>query len=170
MTASCTGLVDLGQELQSSSPFFNIFRPLRLRLFSEQESRQLIEDSLRRVGGRFPADLLESVLELGGGYPFFLQMAGYHAFDLLVSSKEWTKSWEKVLRDTVKEEAARHFKSCWRKLDERAQRVLTNLPSLWRDSGYRAEIEHLAHQCLIVNRDGRYDYFSPLFKDFVDCQ
>ncbi len=64
------------------SPFFNIFRPLKLGLFDELESRELIEESLTKARAIFPPEAVNGILELGGGHPFFLQVAGYWALEL----------------------------------------------------------------------------------------
>jgi len=172
VTASCTSLADLCLERQSllSSPFFNIFRPIRLGLFTEQDSRHLVEDSLRKVGARFSSGLLKLVLEVGGGYPFFLQTAGYYAFDLPVKGKELAKEERRTFLETIRAQFADHFRSYWQKLDAQKQYILAALPFSWQDLGYQETIEHLRDQCLIARRNGRYDYFSPLFEAFVRRQ
>jgi tRNA A-37 threonylcarbamoyl transferase component Bud32 len=172
VTASSTSLVDLCLERESllSSPFFNIFQPIRLGLFSEQDSQHLVEDSLRRASTHFPDDLAELVLEVGGRHPFFLQMAGHHAFRLAVTGEKLTEDERKTFMEKVNKEAARHFKSYWQKLEYQDQYVLTALPSLWQDRSYRETVEHLRDEGLIVQRHGQYDYFSPLFETFVQRQ
>jgi DNA-binding winged helix-turn-helix (wHTH) protein len=172
VTASRTSLADLCLDRQSllSSPFFNIFRPIRLKLFSEQDSRQLVKESLRRAGGRFPGGLLDLVLEVGGRHPFFLQMAGYHAFESSFRGKGLAENERRTFLGSVNEEAAGHFKAYWKKLDKREQYVLAALPLLQQDLSCQGGIEHLRDQCLIAERDGEYDYFSPLFKKFVRHQ
>ena len=172
VTASCDSLADLCLERQSllSSPFFNIFRPIRLGLFNEQDSQHLVDDSLHRVGACLPKGLLELVLEVGGGHPFFLQMAGYHAFDLAVTGEELTEDQHKAFLEAVSAEATGHFKSYWQKLDEQEQYVLAALPLVWKDLNYQETIEHLRDQCLITRHNGRYDYLSPLFEAFVRRQ
>lgn len=172
VTASCVSLADLCLERQSllGSPFFNIFRPIRLGLFSEQDSRHLIEDSLHRAGVSFPRDVLELVLEVGGGYPFFLQMAGYLAFNMLPLGEELTESDRKAFLRAAGVEAERHFRSYWQKLDDQGQYVLAALYLLCDDFNYQETIGHLMDQCLITKRNGRYDYFSPLLQAFVRRQ
>jgi DNA-binding response OmpR family regulator len=44
------------------------------------------------------------------------------------------------------------------------------LPLIWKAPSYLEAIEHLRDQCLIDKRNGKYDYFSPLFEAFVRRQ
>ena len=172
VTASRVGLIDLclGRQSLLSSPFFNIFRPIRLGLFSEQASRYLVEDSLRRAGARFPKDLLELVVEVGGGHPLFLQMAGHYAFSLLGPDGKWTEEKQRAFEEIASEDAIRYFRFYWQKLGGEEMSVLAALPLVGEDSSRQEEIEHLRDQCLIAWRDNKYDYFSPLFEKFVRHQ
>ena len=172
VTASCTDLVDLCLERRSlvGSPFFNIFRPIRLGLFSEQDSRSLVEGSLRRAEVCFPEDLVGLTLRMGGRHPFFLQMAGYYAFDLLGTGEEWTEEKRRDFEKILNKEAVRYFKFCWQKLDRQEISALMALPLSGESSSYQEEIERLGDQCLTVLINGKYDYFSPLLKEFVRYQ
>jgi DNA-binding response OmpR family regulator len=173
VTASCNHLVDLCLERESllTSPFFNIFQPLRLGLFVEQDSQHLVEDSMRRAGTGFPRDLLELVLEVGGGHPFFLQLAGHHAFNLAtVMGEDMPEERRKAFLRRVSVEFAGHFESQWQKLDAQERYVLAALPFLWQDLSYRETIERLRDRCLIVVHNGKCGYFSPLFETFVRHQ
>jgi DNA-binding winged helix-turn-helix (wHTH) protein len=172
VTSSCMSLADLCLERQSllSSPFFNIFRTVWLGLFTEQDSQHLVDDSLRRAGVRFPADLLKLVLEVGGGYPFFLQTAGYWAFNMLIEGEKVTEQGHSAFLEIISAQFAGHFKSYWQKLDAHEKYVLAALPLVVDDLAYQETIEHLRDQCLIARRGDTYDYFSPLFEVFVRRQ
>jgi Cdc6-like AAA superfamily ATPase len=170
VTASHTSLLDLEHESLLSSPFFNVFEQIPLGLFSEQDSRHLIEDSLHRIGTRFPKDLMELVLEVGGGHPFFLKMAGHHACKLETAGEELRKEEREVFLESFEAKATRHFRYYWGKLNDEQHYVLATLPTLRRDPGYRETIKYLRDQCLIIKRKGRYEYFSPLFETFVRRQ
>jgi len=172
VTASRVSLVDLclSRQFPPSSPFFNTFRPIWLGLFNEQDSQHLIEDSLCKVDAYFPQELLELVLEVGGGHPFFLQMAGYHAFELAVMGEGFTEDKHKAFLEAVNAEAARHFKSYWRKLEEQEQYILAALPLVWKELDYQETIEYLRDQCLIAKHNSKYGYLSPLFEAFVRRQ
>jgi hypothetical protein len=169
VTGSAISLVDLalGRKDLVGSPFFNIFQPIQLRLFSDQDSRHLVEDSLGRAKTGFPSDLLELVLELGGGYPFLLQLAGQNAWKLGVTDPALTEDEREAFLKRSNRDAARHFEYFWQKLKDQDQYVLAALPLLRQDQSYRDSIERLRDACLITERKGKYDYFSPLFEVFV---
>jgi DNA-binding winged helix-turn-helix (wHTH) protein len=172
VTSSRVSLADLCLERQSllSSPFFNVFRIIWLGLFTQQDSQHMVEDSLRKAGARLPRDLLELVLEVGGGYPFFLQTAGYCAFDLAVESEEMGEEERRLFLENVSAQFVGHFKSHWQKLDAQEQYILAALPLVMDDLAYQETIERLRDQCLIARRDGKYKYFSSLFETFVRRQ
>ena len=172
VTSSCVSLADLCLERESlvSSPFFNVFRIIWLGLFTEQDSRYLVEASLRRAGARLPRELLELVLEVGGGYPFFLQTAGYFAFDLTIEREDMGEEERKLFLETVTTQFAGHFKSYWQKLKPQERYVLAALPLVMDDLAYQETIARLKGQCLIKKCDGTYDYFSPLLEAFVRRQ
>jgi len=172
VTSSCASLADLCLERQSllSSPFFNIFQTIRLGLFAEQDSRYLVEDSLYAADARLPRDLVELVLEVGGGHPLFLQMAGYHAVRLSITGDGLTEGERDAFLKAVSAEAKKHFEFYWQELEEQQQYILASLPLLWKNLGYQETIEYLRDQCLIARRNDEYGYFSPLLEEFVRRQ
>lgn len=171
VTASRVPLVELclGRESALTSPFFNTFHQIHLGLFDEQDSREMVQDIVRKANVCFPPDLLELVLQAGGGYPFFLQIAGEIAFELLLS-EGWTERKRTVFASAFYEQTVAQFRAYWQKLDKQARYVLTALPLLENDFRCQEAVEHLRDQCLIAKRNGRYDYFSPAFEVFVRRQ
>jgi DNA-binding SARP family transcriptional activator len=152
-----------------SSHFFNIFLPLRLQLFNIEDSHRLIQESLTSTGITFSADTLDWVLRVGGRHPFFLQLAGDCAFELQATKGAVpSKTDHELLEERIKKEAAGHFRYYWNELNAQEQYVLAILPRLGGRCGYRETVGRLRDQCLIgdTNSTG-YDYFSPLFGDFV---
>jgi len=172
VTASCISLDELHRAHHSllSSSFFNTFYPLRLGLFSRDDSRYLLRESLRRVGARFSSQVLELVLETGGDHPFFLQIAGYWAFGPPMIGAKPTEAEQKSYLRGVKSEVVGHLNYYWQKLIDRERYALAALPFSSEDVGYQKSIDYLKDQCLIVQRDGTWDYFSPLLEDFVRQQ
>jgi DNA-binding winged helix-turn-helix (wHTH) protein len=153
------------------SPFFNIFLPLKMGLFDKLESRELIEKSLTKVGATFPLDAVNHILELGGGHPFFLQVVGYWALELQATKGAPLKSKDfHILAQTVRGQVESHFEYYWRHLTPQEQYVLAALPFTQSEEIYREQLEALACLCLIAKENGRYRYFSPLFRDFVRRQ
>jgi DNA-binding winged helix-turn-helix (wHTH) protein len=149
-------------------PFFNIFLQLKIGLFDESESRDLIEGTLAGVEGIFPPDIVKGILELGGGHPFFLQVVGYWALELQATKGAPLESEDlRILAQTVRGQVESHFEYYWRHLDPREQYVLAALPLVQSEETYREQLEALACLCLIVKEDDQYRCFSPLFQDFV---
>jgi DNA-binding response OmpR family regulator len=156
---------------ENYSPFFNIFLPLKLGLFNESGSRDLIEESLTGVGSIFPPEVVRGILDLGGGHPFFLQVVCYWALELQTTKGAPLKSKDfSILAQTVRGQVESHFEYYWGHLTPQEQYVLAALPLTQSEETYREQLEALACLCLIVKEDGHYRYFSPLFRDFVRRQ
>jgi hypothetical protein len=172
VTASCISLDELYRKHDSSliSSFFNTFYPIQLGLFSREDSRHLIEESLRKAEKHFSPQVLDLVLETGGNHPFFLQIAGYWAFGPPPVSEKPTDAERKAFLKNVNSEAVTHFRIHWRKLGNREQYVLAALPLLGKDISFQESLECLKNEHLIVQRKDRYDYFSPLLETFVRRQ
>ena len=82
ITATRRELVDLchSEELKGS-PFFNIFANVVLRPFNQAEIHELLTSYLSDTRVSFTESELALVQTLGGGYPFFTQMAGHYLFE-----------------------------------------------------------------------------------------
>jgi DNA-binding winged helix-turn-helix (wHTH) protein len=153
------------------SLFFNIFLQLKIGLFDELESRDLIEGALAGVEGIFPPDIVKGILELGGGHPFFLQVVGYWALELQATKGVPLEGEDlRILAQTVRGEVESHFAYYWRQLTPQEQYVLAALPLVRSEETYREQLETLTYLCLVVKEDGQYRCFSSLFRDFVRRQ
>ena len=156
---------------QQHSPFFNVFFPLKLKLFNNSASRELIERSLAKAKIRFSAEVVDILLMLGGGNPFFLQIVAYWALELqFTKGALLERSDFSILDQTVRGQVESHFAYYWRHLTPREQYVLAALPLTQTEETYREELEALACLCLIVRKNGHCKHFSPLFRDFVRRQ
>lgn len=169
VVASCIGLFDLSQERESllSSPFFNIFRRVQLKLFSEDDSRHLIENLASQGGVCFPEDWMDLVLTLGGQHPFFLQMAGYYAFETLNVDGRPPENGRTAFRELLERAAHPYIEASWHSLMEQERSILADLPQFEQSRGSQEILNRLSDHCLVVNRNDKYDYFSPLLRDFV---
>ena len=153
-----------------SSPFFNIFQPLRLGLFTADESVQMIQGLASKGGLSFPADLIDFILlNLAGPHPLFLQLAGFHAFERL-NARDGRLSvldypW---IRQRFWATAVQHFQYYWAHLDDESRFALAALPLMSAAAGNA--LGSLEEQCLVVRRGGGYDYLSSAFRDFVRGQ
>jgi hypothetical protein len=170
LTASASPLIDLTYSGRSqenlSSPFFNIFAPVFLGLLPEKDARDLIFQPSRRAGKPFPLEIQNFLYEYSGGHPLILQVACFHAFTLSVCRDE-------IQRRTFQEMQA-HFEYSWRNLTEEQKRVLRELhknPARPPDTAMGITVfRDLETKCLIRPADGRYEFTSKAWADFVARQ
>lgn len=147
-----------------SSPFFNIFVTLPLGFYSDDEARSLFSQRLADNDITFSADLITYLLVLVGPHPFFLHVAGYHAYQALVQGEQLTQETFSQLDAAIEVEADSHLGYLWQNLneDERYTLAITNGPI---DS-----LRLLEQQCLLVNENGRYRYASEILQRYVHRQ
>src|SRR2546421_1443049 len=75
ITSSRRDLVDLcHSDAIRSSPFFNIFANINVRLFTNNEARHLIASSLSGTEVSFSEAELEIIFRIAGYHPYFLQI------------------------------------------------------------------------------------------------
>ena len=79
ITSSRSELIELthSEEIRSS-PFFNIFANINVRLFTPEEAKELIDRALSDTGVLFSVDETSAIDRMAGRHPFFRQMACYH--------------------------------------------------------------------------------------------
>jgi hypothetical protein len=119
-----------------SSPFFNIFAPLPLGLFSDEEAGTLLSTlSTRARKAGFAAETVAFILEWAGPHPLFLQVAAYRAFGALGghTAKKLTDEMMAGIRSQVLADLEPHLSYYWDNLDAEAQYTLAALPLLERD-------------------------------------
>jgi len=76
VTSSRQELIELcHSDIIKSSPFFNVFANINLRLFSEADAQRLVSQSLNGTGVEFSEREMTQVLDLAGFHPYFLQVA-----------------------------------------------------------------------------------------------
>jgi hypothetical protein len=162
-----------------SSPFFNIFVSLSLGLFDYSDAEHLLEDRLANTGVRFSDSLSEHLIYLVGPHPFFLHIAGYHAWQMLVEnkkdgdgkdeqSKDRAEDFERLDR-AVEREADSHLGYVWQNLKPDEQYALVV------GEGASDVIRSLDQQCLIRDkRDGtsslRLTFSNDILRRYVRHQ
>ncbi len=67
----------------AKSPFPNIFTPLHVGAFTDEETRDFIASNSARSGVDL-TPFVSRIVELGGRYPYFLQLACWHYHEALV--------------------------------------------------------------------------------------
>ncbi len=147
-----------------SSSFFNIFAPFRLPLFQEQEAIEMLASLSEHSGEVFKADTVEFLIELVGPHPHFLQVAGYHAFEIQSNGQLSTNARAAVKERTAKELEG-HLEYYWRNLSAEEQYTLATLPQIDFDS-YSPMIAHLCDYGLLYEDT----YLGSVLREFVTQQ
>jgi serine/threonine protein kinase len=160
VTASRLPLIELTYHDSNvlSSPFFNIFVTLKVRLLDEKAARAL----LGHPQAGFSPETVDFLLELTGPHPCFLQLAGYHAF-------EWQEAGilDETARERVREEMEEavepHLRHGWEHLSQPARSALVTLPLT---QAGEAGLNELREACLVHGGT----YLSPLVERFARRQ
>ena len=151
----------------SESPFFNIFTPVPLGQFDEEEARCLIFGPAQQAGVPFDEREAQFVLFHAGRHPLFIQMACSALFDH--KTQDGASSRE-VDMEAVKAEflveANEQFEQIWSDMDEGKREVLSQI-------ALGADIT--SQQRYIADRLGRSGYlmddppapFSEAFAEFL---
>ena len=184
VTSSRTELIELTHsEAIKSSPFFNIFANINVRLFIELEARQLISSSLEGSGVQFSQPDIELLFRIAGYHPFFLQAACHFLFEAYLNSLD-PAGRTKFLIKEFGEEAAPHMDDLWLNSRESEKIVLTSLALLekgssaseksfsvarLRDMYTRSEqtLAQLEKRGLLAQMDGGYRLFNNSFSQWI---
>lgn len=134
VTSSRRELIELcHSDAIRSSPFFNIFANINVRLFTEAEARNLIAQSLAGTGVTFSNAEVDALVQLGGLHPYFLQAAGHFLFEAY-SNQLATDARLTFLAKEFREEATPHLEDYWHNSADHEKIVLTTLALLERQS------------------------------------
>jgi tRNA A-37 threonylcarbamoyl transferase component Bud32 len=127
LTASKRGLYELTYHHSDtlSSPFFNIFSEMSLRLMPDDEARGLLTAlSQQGQGPGFCEEEIELALELAGPHPFFLQVAGYHLYELPGRGEpQIPDAYDQAARRFIAE-AEDHYRYLWSQLSGDEQQAI----------------------------------------------
>lgn len=132
VTATPTPLHELSLRQGSvlGSPFFNIFRQQTLGLMPPGEARQLLTEPSQGLFSEADVDFL---LGLAGPYPFFLQIAAYHLFNLrnagagegVAQLADFSdQEIYGLVRDLFADEASGHFQFIWQHLTKAEENAI----------------------------------------------
>ncbi len=130
ITSTRRELVDLchSDEIKGS-PFFNIFVNLVLRPFSTGEVFDLLKNYADNVKIELDDKEQEIILELSGGFPFFLQMAGYYLIEARIKGLQQKETVHQVVAK-FDEQAESHFNYFWSHTSESEKITLLNILTL----------------------------------------
>lgn len=176
-------LVDLchSEEIKGS-PFFNIFANVVLRPFPAAEAASLVDGYLSGLKEAFSSEEREFILRLGGGQPFFLQIAGHYLVDAKSQGLNARPLFEKVVTD-FDQQADPHFNYLWNHCTESEKITLLGILALDYEKAKKGEshadrlkkmnprahldVVTLAKRGLIVETNGAYKLFSPSLERWV---
>ena len=92
----------------SDSPFFNIFSNLNLGPFSPQEARKFVAEPSSECGNPLE-EHFETIVELGGLFPFYMAIACSILFDFDFAQSDPRKTVLENVEEQFLEEAGMHF-------------------------------------------------------------
>jgi hypothetical protein len=184
ITSSRRELIDLchSEEIRSS-PFFNIFANITVRLFTQEEARSLITLSLDGTSIGFTDAELEMLFRSAGYHPYFLQAACHFLFE---AYQHDTTAEERAsfLNQAFRAEATPHLDDYWYNSTDQEKIVLTAL-ALLRHQGKAGQrtfslkqlqdlysrsaqtLAHLEKRGLLVSEGESYSLFSSSFGDWI---
>jgi class 3 adenylate cyclase len=166
VTASQAPLLALIGKGQVGSHFFNVFEPIYLGLFSEDDAYCLIREPSQAAGVIFSEETEGFILDLAGLHPFFLQIACFHAFDLSQEDPSFGERARRRLEERVQTDLGCHFEYFVKRLSEEERRVLARLLDPGEDENSIAALEALERKCLVRRCDGSYAFASRAFAEF----
>jgi hypothetical protein len=148
-----------------SSPFFNIFVTLPLGLYTDAEARSLFSQRLADVPCDFSPELVDYLLTLVGPHPFFLHIAGYHAYQAaLAQGSSLPPDAFAQLDQPIEVEADSHLGYLWQNLTPEEQYALAIV------DGPVDSLRLLEQQCLLWSANGRYQYTGEILHRYVRRQ
>lgn len=161
-----------------SSPFFNIFALLRLDLFSRHEAQSFIERSSHQAGIPFSQPVIDLILDFVGQHPFCLQVACYHAFEMLASGAEFqerdvlchkdgARHSIDVLEQDILANLTDHYAFNVGRLGAREKRALARLAQMGKSELEFDVAQKLVQRCLAVREDSAFRCQSRALQRYV---
>jgi hypothetical protein len=145
------------------SPFWNIFAPVHIGPFSQEEFDHFIEETSRRSGVLLQGYKNE-IADLAGRFPFFVQMACWHYFETVqIKGGQVSISDHAAIRRQFAEEARGHFIYAWDHLDSDEQEMVLALAKGEAIAEKKDVITRLKQKGYIVNSE----VFSSVFAEFA---
>jgi tRNA A-37 threonylcarbamoyl transferase component Bud32 len=166
LTASKRGLYELTYHHTDtlSSPFFNIFSEMSLNLMPIDEARGLLAElSQQGQGPGFCEEEIDLALELAGPHPFFLQVAGFHLYELPARGEPQIPDAYDQASRRFTAEAKDHYRYLWSQLSSEEQQALLS-PNAASESLRKT----LLAKALVRQEGDRYVPFGHAFAVFLE--
>ncbi|HJZ67609.1 MAG TPA: protein kinase [Blastocatellia bacterium] len=166
VTSSARDLQELCHtQLIADSPFFNIFTNVFLRAFTRKEAVELITRPSAEAG--LPLEgYARRIMEIGGYFPYFLQIACSAYFDYLVENDG--KLDREEVEATFLDEAKGQFRFIWDHLSDGPRRAIREVMEHGRVEKEHEHIyEDLKRAGYFIHDDRGPRIFSTLFASVV---
>ena len=147
-----------------SSPFFNIFVTLPLGLFTRRRGTSTCSKRASNMRRSSLTSVDKFLLALVGPHPFFLHVAGYHAFQILAQPDSAETDIQATTQEAVEVEADSHLSYLWNNLTPDEKYTLAT------SDGPIDIMRMLEQQCLLQSSDDGYNYTSRILRRFVRRQ
>ena len=165
------------------SPFFNIFANVVLRPFSRAEVDELLDSYSQESGQSLDRADRDFIWSLGGGYPLFVQMAGYYLVEGRLQ-KMARKDLAKFVTDNFNQQADSHYTYLWGHCSDSEKNTLLalltpglqsespkNVPTFENLTRLRTRIPQdlavLGKRGLVAEAEGQYHIFSSTFENWI---
>ena len=177
-------LVDLchSEEIKGS-PFFNIFANVVLRSFTPSEVNELIDGYTQGTANGFTLKEKALAIQLGGGFPFFLQMAGYYMIEAKRHGLSGVELRQRLIAD-LDQQTGSHLEYYWSRCSESEKITLLATLALGQQKPSKktkptleniGRLNSLAHldvppllrRGLVVEADGEYSLFSHSLERWI---
>jgi len=177
-------LMDLchSEEIKGS-PFFNIFANVVLRPLTNTEVTELIDGYTQGCEFSLSLEEKEMIVEMGGGYPFFVQMAGYYLVEGKLQGLVGNDL-KKYLVTNYDQQANSHFNYLWAHCSESEKIALLILLTLNRQALSKRTLANpenltrirpralkdmtsLIRRGVVNEMEGIFNLFSASFADWI---
>lgn len=184
VTSSRRELIELthSDEIRSS-PFFNIFANISVRLFSSDEARALMANALDGRTIAFHERETDALLQYAGAHPYFLQAACHFLYEAHAQNMPAEKR-DSFWRGEFRKQAAPHLAEYWRHSDDKEKIVLAALAVLEQPRGAHTDewdahalrallarservLAHLDKRGLVRRTQDGYAPFSGLWSEWI---
>lgn len=161
-------------EVESGSPFFNVFIQKELVGFTDKEVTQWMDARLSNSSVVFSLSDRALIRDLGGRHPFFSEMAAYFLYDIRQEDPDLPPAEvRRLVEREVRKEANGQFNSYWKHSGDE-EHVMLALLALKRkekplDHALFAPkcMDQLERRALTLPDEGGWKIFSPLFEQYV---
>ncbi|MGB0387258.1 MAG: hypothetical protein ACPGWR_20760 [Ardenticatenaceae bacterium] len=156
-------LTHLKGEKEKTSPFFNTFYfiPIILAGLTLTEADELIQKPAASHGVRFSIEEIQSIKQLAGGLPFFLQAAAEAWFKAKQQGQDDLRQIKADVKQILLVNMGQHFESYWQSFKKQERTLLTRIATQteadWLPSG-DLFVTHLVRYGIITSQEEDYPY------------